>query len=81
MFIRKKDLSYFYSLLNCLDKTTKRRFVEILQKECCRRSGETEISEIEAIEDDALEEQEIDTTQLLTRTLIKKALRAAKNEG
>ncbi len=80
MYIRRKDLEYFYSLLRSLDEEKKKRLAEILRKDCEKRSGKEEISEVIAVDERTIELEEIEPEELLTRTLIKKALKAVRDE-
>jgi Holliday junction resolvasome RuvABC ATP-dependent DNA helicase subunit len=80
MYIRRKDLEYFYSLLRSLDEEKKKRLAEILRKDCEKRSGKEEISEVIAVDERTIELEEIEPEELLTRTMIKKALKAVMDE-
>ena len=80
MYIRRKDLGYFYSLLRTLDEEKKKRLAEILRKDCEKRSGKEEISEVIAVDERTIELEEIEPEELLTRTMIKKALKAVRDE-
>lgn len=81
MYIRRKDLEYFYSLLRTLDKEKKKRLTEILKKNCEKRSGNKEISEVIAVDERTIELEEIEPEELLTRTMIKKALKVVRDKG
>jgi predicted phosphatase len=80
MYIRKKDLEYFYHLIETLDEDKKKRLAEILRKDCEKRSGKKEVAEVVAVDDRTIELEEIEPEELLTRTMIKKALKAVRDE-
>jgi|Deesub1362A_J573_1020465.scaffolds.fasta_scaffold00027_170 hypothetical protein len=78
MFIRRDDCSYFESLYKSLDEARRKRFLEILLEAGSERSGEANIGKIQIVGDEIFNQQGIAPKEFVTRTMIKKAYRAAK---
>ena len=78
MYIKKKDFSYFEGLYKSLDETKRKRFLELLLKEGSKRSGEETISKIKVVGDEIFDVQGIEPGEFITRTMIKKAYKTAK---
>jgi len=79
MFIKKEDYGYFEGLSRELDEMKRKRFLEILLKAAGKKAG-MDISKIEVVGDEIYDVRGIEEGQMLTRTMIKKAYRAAKEE-
>ena len=77
MFIKKEDFGYLENLGKGLDEVAKRRFMEILRKAAANRAGE-EVKKIQVVGDDIFDILAIEPGQFVTRTMIKKAYKAAK---
>lgn len=79
MYIMKKDFGYFENLYKSLDEVRRKKFMDILQKSGSKRMGE-EISKIQIVGDEIFDQRGIEPNEMLTRTLIKKAYKGAKEE-
>lgn len=79
MYINKEDYMYFEGLSKGLDEGKRKRFLEILLKAAGKKAG-TDISKIEVVGDEIYDVRGIGEGQMLTRTIIKKAYKAAKEE-
>ena len=79
MYIKKEDFNYFEGLYKTLDEDRRKRFLNILKKAGSKRMGE-DISKIKVVGDEIFNERGIDPCEMVTRTMIKKAYKAAKEE-
>jgi hypothetical protein len=79
MYIKKSDYRYFETLYNNLDKRRQRQFVKILQETAGEKAGE-DIEVIRVVDDEGLDPEEFPADEFITRTMIKKAYKAAKEE-
>lgn len=77
MYIRKEDFGCFEGLYNGLDEAGKKRFLDMIAKAGSMRSGE-EISKIRVVGDEILDVRGIEPGEFITRTMIRKAYKAAK---
>ena len=77
MYIKKEDFGYFEGLYKSLDEAKRKRFLELLLKEGSKRVGE-DISKIQVIDDSIYDERDIEPGEMITRTMVKKAYKAAK---
>ena len=77
MYIKKEDFSYFEGLYKSLDEGKQKVFLDELLKSGVKRSGEN-ISKIQVVGDEIFDERGIDPSEFITRTMIKKAYKAAK---
>lgn len=77
MFIKKEDFAYLENLNKGLDEAGKKRFMEILRKSAASRAGE-EVKKIQVVDDDIFDILAIEPVQFVTRTMIKKAYKTAK---
>jgi len=77
MYIKKEDFSYFEGLCKSLDEGKQKNFLDALLKAGVKRSGEI-ISKIQVVGDEIFDERGIDPSEFITRTMIKKAYKAAK---
>lgn len=78
MYIKKEDFSYFEGLYKGLDEEKKKKFSALLLKAGSVRSGEDVINKIQVVYDEIFDVRGIDPTEFITRTMIKKAYKAAK---
>ena len=78
MYIRKEDFTYFEGLYKSLDGAKRKRFLEVLLKEGSKRTGEDIISKIKIVGEEIFDVQGIEPGEFITRTMIKKAYKAAK---
>jgi len=78
MYIKKEDFSYFEGLCKSLDEAKRKRFLEVLLKEGSKRSGEDIISKIKIVGEEIFDVQGIEPGEFITRTMIKKAYKTAK---
>lgn len=79
MFIKKEDFSYFEGLYEELDEVKRKKFLAALLKAGIKRSGEN-ITKIQVVDDEIFDESVIDPSEMITRTIIKKACKTAKEE-
>jgi len=77
MYIKKEDFSYFEGLHKSLDEEKGKRFLEILVKEAGKKAGE-DVSKIKVVGDEIFDVQGIEPGEFITRTMIKKAYKEAK---
>lgn len=77
MYIKKEDFAYFEYLCKDLDEAKKKKFMEIIRKEAGKRTGE-DIGKIQIVVDDIFDVQGIEPGEFVTRTMIKKAYKEAK---
>ncbi len=77
MFIKKEDFGYFEGLYKTLDEQNKKKFLEAILKSGNKRSGE-EAKKINVIDDSIYDERGIEPHEMITRTIIRKAFKSAK---
>ena len=77
MYIKKEDFGYFEGLYKSLDEAKRKRFLEILLKAGSKKIGE-DISKIQVVDDSIYDERGIEPGEFITRTMIKKAYKEAK---
>ena len=77
MYIKKEDFSYLEGLYRTLQEDKRKRFLDILLKTLGKKAGE-DISKIKIIGDEIFDVQGIEPSEMITRTLIKKAYKEAK---
>ena len=77
MYIKKEDFSYLEGLYRTLQEDKRKRFLDILLKTLGKKAGE-DISKIKIIGDEIFDVQGIEPSEIITRTLIKKAYKEAK---
>ncbi len=75
MFIKKEDFNYFEGLYKGLDDLQQKKFLSELLKAGVKRSGES-IAKIQLVGDEIFNERGIDPSEMITRTMIKKAYKA-----
>mgnify|MGYP001609928414 CR=1 FL=1 len=79
MYIKKEDFSYFEELYKSLEETRRKKFLDILLKEIGKKAGE-DVKKIQVVGDEIFDERGIEAHEFITRTMIKKAYKAAKEE-
>ncbi len=79
MYIKKEEYGYFEGLCKGLDEGKRKRFLDILLKSAGKKAG-SEISKIQVVGDEILDVRGIEEGEMITRTMIKKAYKAAKEE-
>ena len=79
MFIKEEDFAYLEDLNKGLDEAGKKRFMDIFRKFIVNRAGE-EVKKIQVVGDDIFDILAIERDQFVTRTMIKKAFKSAKEE-
>jgi hypothetical protein len=77
MYIKKEDHIYFTGLFNSLDEKGQQKLLSNLQKAGGERSG-SDVSKIKIFDDSIHDVQAIDPSEIITRTMIKKAYKATK---
>jgi len=77
MYIKKEDFNYFEGLYKSLDDEKKKKFLSGIQKAGSKRIGE-DISRIQVVGDEIYDERGIEPNEMITRTMIKKAYKEAK---
>ena len=79
MYIKKEDFKYFEELYKSLEETKRKKFLDILLKEIGKKAGEY-VKKIQVVGDEIFDERGIEPHEFITRTMIKKAYKAAKAE-
>lgn len=77
MYIKKEDFAYFENLCNDLDEAKKKKFMEIIRKEAGKRTGE-DVGKIQVVGDEIFDTRGVEPGEFITRTMIKKAYKDAK---
>jgi hypothetical protein len=77
MYIKKEDFGYFEGLYKSLDEARRKRFLDILLKAGSKKIGE-DISRIQVVDDSIYDERGVEPGEMVTRTMIKKAYKEAK---
>ena len=77
MYIKKEDFSYLEGLYKTLQEDKRKKFLDVLLKAVEKKVGE-DISKIKIIGDEIFDVQGIEPEEIITRTLIKKAYKEAK---
>jgi hypothetical protein len=80
MYIKKSDFRYFETLNKDLDEPIRKKFLNTLLKDGARKTGEN-IAKIQVVGDEIFDERVIDPMEFITRTMIKKAYKEAKEKG
>ena len=80
MFIKENDFKYLEGLYKGMNEGKRKRFLKILLKAGSKRSGEEDIKKIEVVGDEIFSLRAIEPGEFITKTMIKKAYRAAKGE-
>lgn len=77
MYMMEKDFAYFETLHRTLDAAGQKRFRELLIKAGSQRIGQ-DIGKIQVVNDSIFDEKGIGPGEFITRTMIKKAYKEAK---
>jgi len=77
MYIKKEDFSYFEGLYKTLDEEKKNKFLDILKKAGSKKIGQ-DVGKINVVDDRIFDERGIEPGEFITRTMIKKAYKEAK---
>jgi hypothetical protein len=77
MYIKREHFSYFESLYNGLDDDKRKRFMDILKKSGSKRMG-VDVEKIHIVDDSIFDEKGFEPREFITRTMIKKAYKEAK---
>lgn len=77
MFIKQEDYNYFMGLFESLGEAGKKKFLELIKKAGSDRTG-SDMTKIRIVVDDILDSRAVDPEDLITRTMIKKSYKAAK---
>ena len=77
MYIKREHFSYFESLYNGLDDDKRKRFMDILKKSGSKRMG-VDVEKIHIVDDSIFDEKGFEPGEFITRTMIKKAYKEAK---
>lgn len=78
MFIKKEDFKYLETLCLGLDGETRKRFLKLLAQAASVRAGEDLLGKIKVVGDEIIGEQSTEPSEWVTRTMIKKAYKEAK---
>ncbi len=78
MFIKKEDFKYMESLIKGLDEAAQERFLKLLTKRATAHSGEDLLKAIQVVGDEILDERAVEASEWVTRTIIKKVYKEAK---
>lgn len=79
MYIKKEDFGYLETLYKGIDGVNKKKFLDILLKSAGKKSG-AEISNIKVVGDEIFDERGIEEGEMITRTMIKRAYKEAKEK-
>ena len=77
MYTMKKDFAYLEGLHKSLDEVKQKKFMELLLKAGSKKVGE-DVGKIKVVDDSLFDERGIEPQEFITRTMIKKAYKAAK---
>ena len=77
MYIRKEDFSCFEGLYKSLDEERRKKFLNTLIKQAGERSG-ADVDKIQVVGDEIFDSRGIEPHEFVTRTMIKKAFKEAK---
>jgi hypothetical protein len=80
MYIKKEDFSYLEELYKSLDEGKRKGFLNIFLKAGSKRGGNTDIGKIQVVGDEIFDSRGIEPHEFITRTMIKKAYKEAKEE-
>ncbi|MBI3391732.1 MAG: hypothetical protein HY039_00945 [Nitrospirae bacterium] len=81
MYIAQEDFRYLETLMKGLDEETRRAFHDRLSREAAGKAGKMDIGKIKVVGEDIRDRQGIDPVEWMTRTMIKKAYREAKERA
>jgi len=77
MYIKKEDFTYLEGLHKSLDKEKQTAFMGILLLATSKKAGGT-VAKINVVDDSIFDERGIEPQEFVTRTMIKRAYKAAK---
>ncbi len=77
MYIKQEDFDYLQGLCKSLDEEKKSKLLTILRKAGSKKIGE-EVGKINVVDDSIFDERGIEPGEFITRTMIKKAYKEAK---
>jgi hypothetical protein len=80
MYIKKEDFGYFENLYKTFDEQKQKKFIAVLIKAAGAKSGDVTIKRIQVVGDEIFDERGVEAGEFITRTMIKKAYKAAKGE-
>lgn len=81
MYIAQEDFQYLETLIKGLDEGTRKAFHERLAREADGKAGTKDVGKIKVVGEDIRDRQGIDPGEWMTRTMIKKAYREAKEQA
>lgn len=81
MYIAQEDFQYIETLIKGLDEETRKVFHEHLVRDAAAKAGKKDIGKIKVVGEDIRDRQGIDPGEWVTRTMIKKAFREAKEQA
>lgn len=79
MYIKNDDFSYFENLFKSLDEGKRKSFLNILLKSGSKKTG-ADVGKIRVVDDSIFDERGVEPHEFITRTMIKKAYKEAKEE-
>lgn len=77
MFIKKEDFNYFDGLYKSMDEERRKKFLNILVKQAGKRSGD-DVGKIQVVGDEIFDIRGVEPQEFITRTMIKKVYKEAK---
>jgi hypothetical protein len=77
LYIKKEDFNYLEGLYKTLDEGKRKAILDHIKKEAARKAGEDVITKILIVDAD-MDREALDSASFITRTMIKKAYKAAK---
>lgn len=78
MFIKKEDFKYLETLCQGLDVDDRKRFLKLLAQAAFVRAGDDLLGKIKIVGDEIIGERSTEPSEWVTRTMIKKAYKEAK---
>ena len=78
MYIKKDDFNYLKTLYDGLDADTRKRFLKLISQTASDRHGEELLSKIKVVGEEIIGEKATESSDWITRTMIKKAYKEAK---
>ena len=78
MFIKKEDFKYLETLCLGLDVEMKKRLLKLLAQAASVRAGEDLLGKVKVVGDEIIGERGTEPSEWVTRTMIKKAYKEAK---
>ena len=78
MFIKKEDFKYLETLCLGLDVEMKKRLLKLLAQAASVRAGEDLLGKVKVVGDEIIGERGTEPSEWVTRTMIKKSYKEAK---